>query len=104
MLEPVILSWSGGKDSALTLATLRASGHYEPVVLLTCVTSGDDRISIHGVRRELLHAQARAVGLPLFEMWVQPRSSNAAYEAALAAALAALRMLHPGTQRVAFGD
>lgn len=104
MSAPVILSWSGGKDSALALAALRAGSDFAPVALLTTVTAEYDRISIHGVRRELLHVQSRALGLPLIEAWLQPKSSNAAYEAALAAALAEARERFPGAGRVAFGD
>src|SRR5215208_5648661 len=64
--EPIALSWSGGKDSTLALAALRADPRHEVVALLTSVTSGYDRISIHGVRRTLLEAQVAALGLPLF--------------------------------------
>jgi uncharacterized protein (TIGR00290 family) len=104
MPEPVIVSWSGGKDSALMLAALRDDPRLEPIALLTTVTAGYDRISIHGVRRELLAAQARAVGLPLREMWLAPASSNAAYEAALAASLTEIQQRHPGVRHVAYGD
>lgn len=103
MPEPLILSWSGGKDSTLALDALRASGRYGPIVLLTSVTAGYERISIHGVRRELLRAQAAALGLPLHEFELQPETTNAAYEAALAAALREVRG-HTGARRVAFGD
>ena len=102
--EPVVLSWSGGKDSTLALAALRADPRVEPVALLTTVTAGYDRISIHGVRRQLLAAQARSIGLPLHEMWLEPNSSNDAYEAALFSALAELRRHYPGARRIAFGD
>jgi uncharacterized protein (TIGR00290 family) len=102
--EPVIVSWSGGKDSALMLAALRADRHVEPVALLTTVTAGYDRISIHGVRRALLAAQARALGLPLHETWLAPASSNAAYETATAASLADMRERYPGVRRIAYGD
>ena len=102
--EPVILSWSGGKDSALALARLRANPHVEVVGLLTTVTAGYDRVSIHGVRRSLLHAQAEALALPLQEVTLQPESSNEAYDAALAAALAELRARMPEVKRLAFGD
>jgi uncharacterized protein (TIGR00290 family) len=102
--DPVIVSWSGGKDSALMLAGLRDDPRVEPIALLTAVTSGYDRISIHGVRRDLLAAQARAVRLPLHEMWLPPASSNAAYEATLAASLAELRERYPGARHVAYGD
>jgi uncharacterized protein (TIGR00290 family) len=101
--EPVIISWSGGKDSALTLAALRDDPRLEPAALLTTVTAGYDRVSIHGVRRGLLAAQARAVDLPLHEMWLEPASSNAAYETALAGALAELRERYH-VRRIAYGD
>ena len=102
--EPVVLSWSGGKDSALALAALRASGTFAPVALLTCVTSGYDRVSIHGVRRDLLSAQAEAIGLPLLEMQLEPSSSNAAYEEAFGAALGRITRQFPAVQAIAFGD
>lgn len=102
--EPLILSWSGGKDSALALARLRDMPHVEVVGLLTTVTEGYDRISIHGVRRTLLHAQAAAIGLPVHEVPLQPHSSNDAYERATADALARIRALTPGVRRIAFGD
>jgi uncharacterized protein (TIGR00290 family) len=101
---PVALSWSGGKDSALTLAALRADPSVEVVALLTSVTLGYDRISIHGVRRSLLRAQARAAGLPLQEIVLQPNSSNQHYDQAVSYALETLRHAHPGLTTVAYGD
>lgn len=100
----VVLSWSGGKDSSLALEAMRADPATDVVALLTCVTRGYDRISIHGVRRTLLHAQARALGLPLFEAILQPASSNDAYEAAFATGVAAVRTAHPAAGTIAFGD
>jgi len=102
--ERVVLSWSGGKDSALALAALRADPRFEVVALLTTVTAGYDRISIHGVRRSLLERQIRALGLPLHEIELQPSSSNAQYEAALERALQGVRQQYPDVRRVAFGD
>ncbi|HEY2164231.1 MAG TPA: hypothetical protein VGH04_09585 [Gemmatimonadaceae bacterium] len=102
--KPVALSWSGGKDSALTLAALRADPSVRVVALLTSVTLGYDRISIHGVRRTLLRAQARAVGIPLQEIVLLPRSSNALYDQAMAYALDTLRQAHPSLETVAYGD
>lgn len=102
--EPVILSWSGGKDSALALDHLRRDGRHEPVALLTSVTLGYDRVSIHGVRRPLLQAQARAIGLPLHELHLQPQSSNDAYEAAFAGALDRLEAAYPDVRTLVFGD
>lgn len=102
--EPVILSWSGGKDSSLALAALRADPRYEVVALLTSVTRDYDRISIHGVRRDLLAAQAAAAGLPVMEITLAAQSSNAAYEAAFADALARVRGQYPQVKWIAFGD
>lgn len=103
MPEPLILSWSGGKDSALALDALRASGEHDPIVLLTSVTAEYGRIAIHGVRRGLLRAQADALGLPLHEFELRPACSNAEYEAAFATALGAVRGRW-GARRIAFGD
>jgi uncharacterized protein (TIGR00290 family) len=104
MREPIVLSWSGGKDSSLALAALQADSTVEVVALLTSVTRGYERISIHGVRRTLLEAQARALGLPLFEVALEPASSNAAYEAAFRTAAHELRAQFPALTRIAFGD
>jgi len=100
MREPVLLSWSGGKDSALALHALSRSADLQPAGLLTTVTDGYDRISIHGVRRALLRRQAEAVGLPLHEAVIPKECSNAKYEECLAAALRPLR--DAGIRRVAW--
>lgn len=104
MRRKVVLSWSGGKDSSLALAALRVDAAYEVVGLLTSITSGYDRVSIHGVRRELVEAQAAATGLPLYEVTLEPASSNAAYEAAFTNALDRLRVEAPDVECLAFGD
>ncbi len=102
--KPVVLSWSGGKDSALALADLQRGDEFEPVALLTSVTRGYDRISVHGVRRALLEAQARSIGLPLVEISLEQNSSNDAYEAAFHRALADIRARFPEVKHIAFGD
>lgn len=102
--HPIALSWSGGKDSSLALAALRADPRYEVVALLTSVTQGYDRISIHGVRRSLLMQQAREIGLPLHEVQIAPQSSNEEYELAFMRAVSQLQGEHPGVLQVAFGD
>lgn len=98
------MSWSGGKDSALALAALRADPAYRVVALLTTVTTGHDRISVHGVRRSLLESQQRAIGLPVHEVSIEPQSSNDAYDAAVERALADVRHRHPEVRRIAYGD
>jgi uncharacterized protein (TIGR00290 family) len=70
--------------------------------LLTTLTEGYDRISMHGVRRELLHAQAASLGLPLEEVWIPKNSSDLVYEKRMRVALEKYVAL--GVTRVAFGD
>jgi uncharacterized protein (TIGR00290 family) len=102
--KQVILSWSGGKDSALALSALRSDPTVTVVALLTTVTEGYDRISVHGVRRTLLDAQTRSIGLPLREVVLQPQSSNDAYDAAVERALADARRDFPSATHIAYGD
>jgi uncharacterized protein (TIGR00290 family) len=100
--EPVLLSWSGGKDSALALHALRQTPGVEVAGLLTTVTEEFDRISMHGVRRVLLERQAEAAGLSLHIVSIPPVCTNEIYEERMGAALAPLRQR--GIRRVAFGD
>jgi uncharacterized protein (TIGR00290 family) len=88
-MSGVGLSWSGGKDSALALRALREELDTEPVALLTTVTEDYGRVSMHGVRRELVRAQAEAVGLPLVEVGIPAACPNEVYEARMTAALEA---------------
>ena len=95
------LSWSGGKDSALTLWTLRRK-QCEPQALITTVTETYDRISMHGVRRELLARQADALATPLVEVAIPPTCSDDVYEQRMGQAFAGTRLSRVDT--VAFGD
>lgn len=99
---PVLMCWSGGKDSCMALHALQRSPEHQVTALLTTVTRDHDRISMHGVRRELLEAQADALGLPLDIAYIPAGASNADYEAAMAAALG--RHHARGVRTVAFGD
>jgi uncharacterized protein (TIGR00290 family) len=96
-----VLSWSSGKDSAWALHVLRAQG-VEVAALLTSINSKATRVAMHGVREELLDAQARAAGLPLLKAQLPWPCSNEAYEAAMREALSRVRAL--GATHVAFGD
>lgn len=101
----VVLSWSGGKDSALALQALRANG-YEVISLLTTVASDYDRISHHGVRASLLEEQARAADIPLHRVDLPTNKDHACtneqYEKVMREALE--RYLDIGVRTVAFGD
>lgn len=102
MPEPILFCWSGGKDSSLALHTVSQDASVQVVSLLTTVTEGYNRISMHGVRRELLHRQAEFLRLPLHEVFIPPQCVNSIYEARMEEAL--LHFLKQGVRRVAFGD
>ena len=104
MLKRVILSWSGGKDSALALQALRTDPMTEVVGLLTSVTREYDRISVHGVRRSLLDVQVKRLGLPLFEIQLGANCTNEVYEKAFHSALARVREVQLDVSHIAFGD
>lgn len=102
MREKVIVAWSGGKDSALALYEVLNSGSYEALELLTTVTKDYDRISIHGVRRVLLEQQAKALRIPLEEMFITKGASDTEYESELLKTLK--RHRDNGVFSVVFGD
>jgi uncharacterized protein (TIGR00290 family) len=98
--ERTVALWSGGKDSALALH--EAAGGLDVVALLTTVTEEYDRVSMHGVRMELLERQAAALGLPLEKVAIPPCCPNGEYEARMRAALARHRAA--GVTTVLCGD
>ncbi len=100
--EPILFCWSGGKDSAMALHSVLSHNKVQIAALLTTVTEGYDRISMHGVRRELLQRQAEALRLPLHEVRIPPQCINPIYEARMEEALRAYYAI--GVRRVAFGD
>src|SRR5438874_1495849 len=82
--SPVLVSWSGGKDSCVALYEI---GKTRPIeALLTTITSDFDRISMHGVRRILLERQAESLGLKLHPIAISKGATNEEYEANMGAA------------------
>jgi uncharacterized protein (TIGR00290 family) len=86
-VEDVLLSWSGGKDSAMALYELHQDPSLRIAHLLTTVTKDYGRVSIHGVRRTLLTQQAQALGIDLVEVAIPARCTHETYQAAMVAAL-----------------
>lgn len=104
MSRRILLAWSGGKDAAWTLHHLRGRDDVEVVGLLTTLNGDFQRVAMHGIRRDVLRAQANAVGLPLLESVIPHGSDNDTYEAAFAASLFDARERWPGIDTIAFGD
>lgn len=97
-----MLAWSSGKDSAWSLHLLRQHGEVDVVGLLTTFNEAFDRVAMHAVRRELVEAQARAAGLPLWPVPIPWPCTNEIYEQRMAESVA--RAKAQGISRMAFGD
>ena len=98
----ILISWSSGKDSAWMLHVIRRDRIGEPAALLTTVNEAFDRVAMHGVRSEVLRAQADAAGLPLIAVPIPSPCPNEIYEQRMAAAVAGA--VADGFTHVAFGD
>ncbi|HUP03310.1 MAG TPA: hypothetical protein VMU19_04940 [Bryobacteraceae bacterium] len=96
-----LLAWSSGKDSAWTLHVLRQRG-ISVSALLTTINQSADRVAMHGVRRELLEAQAEAAGLELRAIPLPWPCSNEDYEMRMAEACR--KAVADGFDAIAFGD
>ena len=96
------MSWSSGKDSAFALHTVRTAGQVPITALLSTVHTASDRVASHGVRRVLLQAQARALGLPLHVVELPTPCPNEVYEQAMGEAMLAAR--RAGADQLVFGD
>lgn len=96
------MAWSSGKDSAVALWRLQQDPNLDVVGLLTTLTAGYDRVSMHGVRQALLEAQAGALGLRMYPVWIPPDASNQVYEAEMSRVIETLEA--DGVKAVGFGD
>ncbi|MBY0534396.1 MAG: diphthine--ammonia ligase [Chitinophagaceae bacterium] len=99
--EKIALAWSGGKDSSYALYQLQQSEQYEVAYLLSTINGNFKRLSMHGVKEELIEAQAAAIGLPLIKVYVY-EADNQSYEKAMNEALLLLKAR--GINTIAFGD
>jgi uncharacterized protein (TIGR00290 family) len=102
MANPVAVCWSSGKDSAWMLHVLQQDPDVEVRSLITTFNETADRVAMHAVRRELVEAQARAAGLPLWSVGLPWPCSNGEYERRMAEQWARCRA--EGITHVAFGD
>lgn len=98
---PVIMAWSGGKDSAYALFQLMKDGRYEVMTLLSTINGNNNRLSMHGVREELIEMQANRIGIQLAKVYVY-EGNNDEYEDCMSRALVDAKAL--GIETVAFGD
>jgi uncharacterized protein (TIGR00290 family) len=101
-MKRTLLSWSSGKDSAWCLHLLRQQNEYEIVGLLTTFNQQANRVAMHAVRRSLVEAQAKAAGIPLWEVDLPWPCSNADYECIMKEKCK--DAVQAGIECIAFGD
>jgi uncharacterized protein (TIGR00290 family) len=101
-MKRTLLSWSSGKDSAWSLHLLRQQDEYDIVGLLTTFNQAANRVAMHAVRRSLAEAQAKAAGVPLWDVDLPWTCSNADYECIMKEMCK--HAVHAGIECIAFGD
>ena len=101
-MENAALFWSGGKDCAFALHRVLEEKKFHVKTLVTTLNEKFGRISMHGVREELLDRQAEALQLPLFKMWVKDVPANESYEEELLRVYA--RLKEQEISVIIFGD
>jgi uncharacterized protein (TIGR00290 family) len=100
-IPKAILCWSGGKDSSYALHKVLSEKQFDVKYVLTTVNAKFNRISMHGVREELLHFQAESIGIPLLKVFVS-EGTNSEYEQQMERTL--LKAKAQGIEHVIFGD
>ena len=97
-----VIAFSGGKDSTLALYNIQQNSDYEVDSLLVTLTEGFDRVSIHGVRYELLKLQSESLGIPLREVWIPQGCTNEVYQERMGQAVSDMK--EDGVTHMVFGD
>ena len=100
-MESVIVSWSGGKDSVLALHFLNKD-EFNVRTLITTISESYNRVSMHGVRKELLEKQAQSIGIPLLTISLPKDITNDEYEKIMKREM--LYFKSQSVYKVVFGD
>ena len=101
-MKKAILNWSGGKDCAFALHLLRQQYPETEIRLLTSITETTGRVSMHGLRHELISKQAAALGLEIEKVFLPDMPNNAIYENLMGNKL--LELKKQGFENSVFGD
>jgi uncharacterized protein (TIGR00290 family) len=99
--EAIVMSWSGGKDSAYALYQILNEGKYEVKYLLTNIYQPNGRVSMHGTTETLIEQQAASIGIPLIKLYIEEKTHDE-YDIKMKEFL--LKMKAEGINTVAFGD
>lgn len=99
---PVLISWSGGKDSALALYEISSKNKYEIKAIFTTISEEYKRISMHGVRKELLIRQTISLGYPVHIIELPKNVSDEIYSEMMKREM--LKFKLSNVNDVVFGD
>jgi uncharacterized protein (TIGR00290 family) len=100
--EKILVSWSGGKDSVLSLYEIVKDGNFEITALLTVLTEDYDRVSMHGVRRIMLERQIECLGYSLEKIFIPKNASDKEYKSRMVNTLQ--KYVLSGVRSTVFGD
>ena len=81
--SPIVISWSGGKDSSLMLQRIQNNDDFKIAELFTIVNKQTSRVGLHGIHEDLIRAQARSIGLTIRILYLSSDSTNSSYETLL---------------------
>ncbi len=101
-MPKAVVSWSSGKDCAFALHQVRTEGRLDVVGLLTTLNEENDRIAMHGVRKELLQMQLEALDLPAEMVMLPMPCDDETYRQRIGLTVETLRKR--GVKQVIFGD
>ena len=101
-MKKAVLFWSAGKDSAMTLHSLKQDPQVEIMGLVTTLNSGIERISMHGISEKVLDRQVEQLGFPIIKMWVPNQPDYYSYEEAFLKTCT--KLLEMGVDTLVFGD
>jgi uncharacterized protein (TIGR00290 family) len=101
-MKQTVFHWSGGKDSALALYEIMNRGEEKVSCLFTTLSQAQRRITMHGVREELLDLQARSLQVPLHKLFLPEQTNMDTYNRLLQVEMQRIQL--QGTTEAAFGD
>ena len=101
-VQKCYMNWSGGKDSAMALYKIMQQKNYSVNCMLTCLNAVHKRVSMHGVRCEMLQPQCTAIGLPLTTIELPEQPTMSEYDLLLQQKVSALKQA--GFTHSIFGD
>ena len=99
--ESIVMSWSGGKDSAYALYHIIKESRYRVKYLMTTIYKPNKRVSMHGVPESLIEKQAKSIGIPLVKLYIEEKTHDE-YDIKMKETL--LLFKSEGINTIAFGD